>query len=158
MKIYVNHEKFQTLEELFTWFFERRNQINAITLTGKTTYFDEKCKQTQCAGTKYRSMDDLYYLANTYFPETDIKEVFSCLLTLNPKGISYGKEINVFPHFSNCITMARIRFLYHSGGITYQEAIRKDSYTSLWKWKELFDMLNIKSNKALTEYINKKIP
>jgi hypothetical protein len=113
----------------------------------------------QCKRNKMRSFDDIWILADTYLPGIDVKDVFTGLLLYNVKQLDLDRNV-VFKSFANCSTMRRIRYTnsYTSlDNIMYNVDCNK--YDSIYSWRELFNMIGIKTNQDLKEwYINKLKP
>lgn len=99
----------------------------------------------QCQPNRMRSFDDILFLANNYLPDLEVKDVMAGLLLFNvtPELI----EKNQLPKsFSNCSTMRRIRFTnswHNFDNVLY--SIDCNKYDSKYSWRELFNMLNIKT-------------
>ncbi len=78
MAIYLKIDKPNTIQELLLQLFSCYGYYN----TGAETYFDEACTQIQCESNKWRSFDDIFEIVNTYFPNTEEKEIMHELLIL----------------------------------------------------------------------------
>lgn len=151
MKLYIKLNKEpKTCNELlikfFSFMFYKTADAKPV-----ATYSDKECTLVQCVAGKYRSFDDIYYLCTTYFPEMTPKDVLHELLILDIKhpetGVSYTY------HLGHCLTMKRIRWIvYHCQGPRYNFLIELQKYDSIWSWKDLFDMIGIKSQEELYEY------
>jgi hypothetical protein len=115
----------------------------------KATYSDENCTKIQCYENKYRSFDDVYFLCTTYFPEMTVKEVFHALLMTE-----FCKDSVI--QFASCSTMGRVRFIpyttlpYDYRTLSY--IFTRSKFQSMWSWRELFDMVDIKTDSDLANY------
>lgn len=150
--IYVNFTIPKTprsfLKKLFS--FNWNNTINSTV----QTYYDINCKGIQCYTRKKRSFDDILECTQTYFPNITPKELFKLLLTLNIKTKN-GKTASLF--LTNCRSIRRIILIYNSDvyDLSYNILIKLCSFDSKYSWKDLFDMLNIKSQKDLDKFLYK---
>lgn len=154
-------------------------------LKSSATYFDKKCNELQCSIGRMRSFDDLYDLVKTYYPKVTVKRLFHILITkvykFDTYTISYGTTADLYKmnkvgntykihSLSNCSTMRRIRLTYSNTSLTitnvdnricfrpistYTNICTVDKYESKYSWRDLFDMLNIKSDKDYNDYISK---
>jgi hypothetical protein len=109
-------------------------------------------KLRQCKKEKMRSFDDIWMLANAYMPGIDVKDVFKGLLLYNTTPKEIEKKV-LIKSFSNCSTMKRIRYTNSLSSIdNVMRNIDKNKYDSIYSWKELFNMLDIKDSKDLIEW------
>lgn len=106
----------------------------------------------QCNEGKMRSFDDIYIIANTYFPGIDIRIVFKELLLFNTK-LSQIKEDLLHKSLGNCSTMRRIRYT-NSMSTIRQIWLGVDcaKYDSIHTWRDLFNMIYINSASQLKEW------
>lgn len=147
-KIYLKLDKRpKNVADVLQLLFVRNDSIMGIS-DSKKTYKDKDCKIEQCRERKYRSMDDIYYLCKTYFPNVTVKKVMHELLMFK-SGDRY-KAIQ----FYNCNTMKKLRVIPMSYA-TYAESIGCSKYDSQWSWKELFSLVGINSQNDLINYTNK---
>lgn len=147
-KIYLKLDKRpKNVADVLQLLFVRNDSIMDIS-DSKKTYKDKDCKIEQCKEGKYRSMDDIYYLCKTYFPNVTVKKVMHELLMFK-SGDKY-KAIQ----FYTCGTMKKLRVIPMSY-TTYDESIRCSKYDSQWSWKELFSLVGINSQNDLINYTNK---
>jgi hypothetical protein len=125
-------------------------------LKGVETYFDEKCLEIQCKAGKYRSFDDIYIIAKTYFPEVTEKDVIHELLIRNFKT----SGVNLNPWFTFCGSIHMPTLIYYhdlnSGDSTFID--NPPSNISKYTWKSVLELVGITNLKELKEYItNNKI-
>ena len=151
MKIYTTFGRQKTvrifLEKLFS------SEYNFQRIQNICTYLDPECKIVQCYKDKFRSFDDIYDCVNTYYKNITPKALIHLLLTLNKKTSS-GKEL--YLHMANCSTINKIRMLYYCDQHScYNSAFTCSKYGSKWSWKELLEMLGIKSIEDIKNYVNK---
>lgn len=118
------------------------------------TFYDSLCTDLHCLKNKFRSFDDIYYLCKSYLPATTEKEIMRELVIFNLKNKVIG--------FSNCYGIKRIKvFTYNLKELRehwpdiYTKQINFDQFDSQWNWKELFNLLDIKSDEDLTNYREK---
>jgi hypothetical protein len=118
------------------------------------TFHDKECTKQQCGSNKGRSFDDLYYCCKTYFPNVTVKKVFH-------EVVIYNLNNKVFA-FMNCSGIRKIKLIAYpyqliinSFGNIYKHDCDVKKYDSIWSWKELHSMLDIKSNNDLTNYRKK---
>ncbi|HEX8586104.1 MAG TPA: hypothetical protein VF680_17060 [Allosphingosinicella sp.] len=125
-------------------------QLNAV-----TTYSDKECTIKQCIRNR-RSPDDIYYLCKTYFPNVTMKKVMHEILCFDRKD-KEGKPFNM--QLYNCITMQRLRVIpmRMDDMQNYVNIVNYTNYQSPWTWKELLDMVGIKSNEDLKNYREKHL-
>lgn len=123
------------------------------------TYYqiiDSEEKIRHCVEGKMRSFDDIFIIANTYFPETSPAEVMEALLLFNmDESKIYSDKIN--KSFQNCSTIMRIR--YTNSAVDFNTVVEKANclkYNSMYSWPELFLMLGIKTSKDLRKWYQKK--
>lgn len=150
--IYVKFEIPKTKKEFLELFFNSNvpgTQIGAV-----ETFLDEKCTKQQCEAYKKRSFEDMFECINTYFPETEERELVHYLLT-----ITYKQNDNHFsPYFRTCINIKRINFQILSGEEGIFSPVFKDDfskYNSEKSWKEYFTELEIYTENNLRKYIIK---
>lgn len=147
--IYVNFKKPRTLREFLTKFFDYHKSDNSARLCVKT-YTDSECKFVQCAENKYRSFDNILECVNTYFPKVTAKELIHELLTLNLKTKT-GAQL--YLRMANCSTINKIRCWY--GINTSSDVLLVSRLGSQYSWKELLEMLGIKTQEQIYEYATK---
>jgi hypothetical protein len=118
------------------------------------TFHDKECTKIQCEKNKGRSFDDLYYCCKTYFPNVTPKKVFHEL-------VIYNLNNKIF-YSGTCSTIGKIKINFTEyktlKGVwinIYEKSISYSKYNSIWSWKELFKMLNIKNDEELTKYREK---
>lgn len=147
MAIYLKIEKPKTIEELLLQLFTFKGHYH----TGTTTYLDEACTQIQCEENKWRSFDDVYELVNTYFPNTDEKEVMRQLLILPLKK---DNGIDLYPYFAFCnkINMCTL-MVYPSSGANNKDSLTKTKGVGKYAWGDLLEMFDITNTKELQNYI-----
>ncbi len=115
------------------------------------TYRERECFSNQCSANRNRSIDDIYYLCKSYFPNITIKDLMHEILT-------YTKYDKILA-FSNCSTINRITVfgydyqqLKSAWKNTYITMITHNHYSSEWNQRELFELLNIHSEEDLDNY------
>lgn len=102
MKIYLK-QKPKNIKDLLKIFFSHQSYG---VMKGICTYQDKACSKVQCPAGRYRSFDDLYDCAKTYFPTITPKRLIHEVTTARLKQ-NTGKIV-VFRMF-HCHTMGRIR-------------------------------------------------
>lgn len=111
----------------------------------------------QCAEGKMRSFDDLWIIADTYFPGIDPTDVFKEMLTFNVtlKDVEEG----VLPKsLSNCSTMERIRFTPSRSTIKAMwYSVDCNKYKSVYTWRDLFNMIYVNSFEQLENWYKTEI-
>lgn len=110
----------------------------------------------QCKPNKMRSFDDIYYLANAYMPGIEPKDVLKGML-LHKFTEKHLEDKMLYKSFSHCSTMERIRFTnsYNS----FNNVLRNidcSKYKSIYSWRELFAMIDVKSSEDLYEWYKKE--
>lgn len=111
----------------------------------------------QCQADRMRSFDDIWILADTYMPDIELVDVMKGLLLYNVTAKDI--ESKVLPKsFSHCSTMRRIRYTNSNSSFNrILQNINCNKYDSIFTWKELFDMINIKNDADLLEFYNKEL-
>jgi len=142
------------------------------------TYSDKECKIIQTSNNKMRSYDDLYCLIKTYYPLATIKSVFLHLLKYNGGFKIIGGNMHVvYPTFSSCGTMKRVRLTY---GYCYLGPINGElesvnikyytnnvlslanikgasTYSSAYSWKQLLELSGITTQEQLNKIQQQKL-
>lgn len=81
MAIYLKlEEKPKTIKDLLTKLYSNLCVESMKTIK---TYSNPECTNTQCMPNRYRSLDDIVEIVNTYFPKATEKEIFLELFNLN---------------------------------------------------------------------------
>lgn len=156
-KIYLKLEKQpETIAELL---FKLFSYDYDGYLKSVETFSDEQCKIKECNENKFRSIDDVLIIVNTYFPQTSIKEVMQNLLSI---VIRYNNELFTICtlhctdinkptiYFSKCYDLDDFAFTYYED---------EDSmYLSEFEdWAELFKIVNFNSKNELLDFKNKQL-
>ena len=147
MKIYT---KFGKQDTIYKFIKKLYSNIESSGAHAQGTYMDEKCTIMQCYSNKLRSFDDLLYCVQTYYPHCTPQYLMHILLTVNIKSIE-GKPLYLYVR--NCISINRINCYYY-----YQEAYSNIDclkYNSKWSWRELFNMLELKTTEDIKNYVKK---
>jgi len=152
MKLYVKHGRQRTIREFVKLFFERYSVV-AKYYYGVATYNDEECTQVHCHNRKLRSFDDLLIVVNTYYKNVTAKKLIDILVTLDLKVD--GEPL--YLHCGTCSGIMRIRMCYciETQTPSCSNYTDNNKYNSIYSWKELLEMLNIKSKEEYLAY-NKK--
>lgn len=150
MNIYAKLEKPRTLRQLLEQFFTINNGSYVCNVA---TYKDKECTTLQCYQGKYRSFDDVLTFAKTYFPSTTPKKLLSTLLTLKIKD-KYDRPCELY--MFSCHTIRRINLFYAFAVYQYGTVIIQLKYESKYSWKQLLDMVGIKSQEQLVAFREKK--
>ena len=143
-----------------------RLYFNPLTLNRFATYTDKTCVTLQCGANRMRSFDDVYLLLKTYYPKMTIKGTMHRILVLKFTKVDPNNSDIVYhyaPSFYCCSTMQRIRITIVVKAKTkpnytwdYDYIINNvQKYNSKHSWKELFDMVGIKNQQDLTDYLEK---
>lgn len=145
MAIYTKFGKQETVEE----FLAKLYSIREGTVTHATeTYSDESCSIVQCMSRKLRSFDDIFECVQTYYPDITPKKLIHYLLTLNIKS---NTDMPLYLYMRNCSDIKRIR-IYYFVGMDFSH-YRCDKLDSKWSWIELLEMLGLKSELDIRNYI-----
>lgn len=139
--------------------------------SAKATYTDKECvERKQCDSGRMRSFDDILIVTKTYYPSITPKKLFHILLTtiFKIKCQIYDYKTGKYDYqdryyclqMSNCGTMRRIRVWYNislnfSSQTKYDYLKNIAKYNSKYSWIDLTNMLDIKSNEELINYIEK---
>jgi len=117
-----------------------------------STYSDKECTKLHSRHMR-RSFDDLHEIVKTYFPKATPRLVFKRLLKLNHPV--YNALV-----LTNCDGMMRVRIsLYrdgHNSASSYYNAVNTAKFNSKYSWKDLLDMVGIKSQAEFEKYKNEK--
>jgi hypothetical protein len=125
------------------------------------TYPTKNCSRSQCSNNSLRSFDDIFLLVKTYYPNCDEKKLIKELILFNYK---INKTTSLIGDFYHCATMKRIRYTVtnhyerynDSKGYMYTSGVYSEKYESKYSWKELFEMVGIKSIKDFENFIKNK--
>ena len=111
----------------------------------------------QCKKNKMRSFDDIWILADTYMPGIDVKDIFKGLLLFGVEDYEIKRNI-IRKSFSNCSTMKRIRYTNSFSSIdTALHSIDCNKYDSIYSWRNLFDMIGVKTSSDLLEWYKNEL-
>lgn len=151
--IYLKLEqKPKTLEELFTQLF---SYYNASQLKSCETFEDESCNLSECDANKYRSIDDVLDIAQTYFPDLSEQHVIRSLLTtiLEYRGDLY------YPYLIACSKISRPTICFNEGeyprvNIRYDFDSENLKQSRFKNWKEVCAIAGINSIKELQDIHN----
>lgn len=111
----------------------------------------------QCVGGKMRSFDDIWIIADTYFPEIDVADIFKELMLWNVTS-SHIKEGFLWKGLANCSTMKRIRFTNSPTKIdVIWKMVDSDKFESVYYWRDLFNMLYINTKKQFIDWITEEV-
>lgn len=127
--------------------------------TAATYYFVTATgeKFLHCTEGKMRSFDDIWILADTYMPGIEVKEVFRELL-LHGVTEKHVKDEIFKKSLSHCSTMRRIRFTTDAARPHMMMASADcNKYDSIYSWRNLFNMLNIKDSADLLKFYKQSI-
>ncbi len=101
------------------------------------TFRDEDCTILQCNSGRFRSFDDVYDIAKTYFPETTEKKVMKALLKLN---LPYeGEKVKIY--IANCHDIKKPTIAFSGRGGTYIRTSDSAMSKSIYKWSELLALV-----------------
>jgi hypothetical protein len=94
-----------------------------------------------CSANKHRSFDDILWLAQGYFPEITVEEVFKELLLFNVTRSQIDNNA-INKSFGFCSTMDRVRNILSTTSIDdmWKRAIESRQGASKYSWEELFKM------------------
>ena len=106
----------------------------------KTTYYDEECTLSQCKLGANRSIDDVYLIFKTYFPEITPQEVFSIMFSTYFKASRFisGSRLNYVIYFMFCDDIFKFVSYIHTSWDNSEKHIKnreiytdtKESYNS----------------------------
>lgn len=142
------------LYDLLEILYPRNTNRKAI----ETYYKDSKGNMIkQCIANKMRSFDDIWIIANTYFPDIDVREVFKAVLLFNTSLEEVEKGI-IYKSLANCSTMRRIRY---TNSISVMRQVWNNidcaKYDSIYKWRDLFNMIYINSLEQWIEWYKREL-
>lgn len=80
MAIYVNIERQRTLKEFLTLLYSNKNTNGYLTCI--KSFEDELCTIKQCDADKYRSIEEILEIINTYYPSITMKRLAKVLHSL----------------------------------------------------------------------------
>ena len=152
MQIYVDFEIPDNPREFIRRLFVCKNMYDRV--TSVRTFSDKEMKIIQCPSNKQRSFDEIFFCTKTYFKNVTTKDVLHILLTLRITG--QEKIVGAYiPYLKHCASIKRINFLYYWKDINSDEIFSNNfsKYDSIWSWKELLELLDIKSIEELRQYI-----
>ena len=146
MAIYLKIDKPNSIEDVLLNLFAFKGHYH----TGVETYFDEACTQVHCDANKWRSFDDIFEIVNTYFPNTDVKEVIHQLLIL-PLQKSNG--IDLYPYFVFCNKINMCTLMQYPGLTSCDTSFTQTKGAGKYAWRELLELLGITNFEELKNYI-----
>lgn len=122
------------------------------------TFYDEECRNRQCHAAR-RTMDDLFILFKTYFPEITINDITKLLLTTRfIKTNAWQDEVTLEIRLTYCTDVNRFVARYYSSRsnvtMSFLESDQKmyaNSATNKYGWLELINALNIYDESQLNE-------
>lgn len=138
MNIYVKFKAPKTLREFLKEFFS--NSPFSWGAYAQATYKDKECTKCQCSAHRSRSIQDMWDIAKTYYPNTELLTLVSELVALRPKGLSLQ------PRY--CSTVRRSVMAFGEYKFTNFPRATKHEYN----WGKLLRELGIKSIKEMYEY------
>lgn len=140
-KIYLEKEP-KDLADIFKILYPKDKVYRSQTTYSKAINADGKLL-LQCAEGRMRSFDDLWIIADTYFPNINVIEVFKemMLFDVTLKDLEDG---NVRKQLSNCSTMERIRFTPSRTTLkSIWFSVDCQKYKSIYTWRDLFNMVYV---------------
>lgn len=150
MNIYVKFEIPAKIDDFLKELFSVPYQSTYFLVSTVETYHDKECKIVQCTIEKQRSIDDLYDIVTTYFPDITPTELLHELLILKV----YDRNNNLLkPYLYNCSSIRRIKLLYYNQYAWCTISISQ--YDSKWSWAELLNPLGITTDKEIKEYVER---
>lgn len=102
------------------------------------TFKDEDCTELQCRAGKFRSFDDVFEVAKTYFPQTTEKKVVETLFKL--KFTYEGNRVKIF--IANCHDIKKPTLAFSGQGMAYGKSSDNTMYKSKYKWSSLLALVN----------------
>lgn len=130
--IYVKFGRQSTLKKFLTLLFSSNKVYTYLTCV--ETFSDEECTIRQCAESKYRSIEDLLEIVNTYYPTITIERLCKVLFSLKLNN-SGGQTVTIHTLSCDHIDKTTLLFTPYSS-INHSTNKRK----SKWSGKELFEM------------------
>jgi len=122
------------------------NSYTALTCYANATYYNKKCTKLHCKKNKWRGFDDLFILMKTYYKTITPKKLMLLLIS-----IKYKKELtNYKPYFGYCNQAGILRimpYIYDNF-----EFYNKIPINSQYNWKELFILVDIKTEKQFKKF------
>jgi len=128
-------------------------------MKSQETYYktNEGKMVVQCIEGRMRSFDDIWIIADTYFPNIDVATVFRELLLFNITIENVEKGI-IPKQLANCSTMKRIRYT-NSLCMMWQvwQNVDCGKFESVYKWRDLFNMLYINNLEQWKDWYRKEL-
>lgn len=130
--IYVKIKRQQTLKKFLTllFSFEKNHYLLCV-----ETFKDKKYSKTQCEAGRYRCIDEILEIVNTYYPSITIKKLCKVLFNLELKSIKHNGNYKLY--LLHCHNIDRTVMLFANFSCTYNIEKKGDSK---WSSKELFEM------------------
>lgn len=134
-KIYTRFGKQPTLRGFIKKLFNCKSYACS---TSVETFYDIECMKLQCTEGKYRSIDDLYIIFNTYYPGIEMKTLINALVTTSMKDLN-GNDLNFY--IVSCGDIDKTTCLYHESDM-FKDASDLKRYSS-HSPKELLGLLGM---------------
>lgn len=131
MAIYVKFKRQRSVKEFLTLFYSNLNNSNL--LTSVETYSDADCTILQCGKNKYRSIDDVLELVQTYYSSFTIKNLAKLLH--NMIIIKDDKEYKFYSLY--CGNINKTTTLFTKGECKHES---KGKGTSLYSANEFYEL------------------
>jgi hypothetical protein len=107
MAIYVNFKRSRSVKEFITLLYSYHN---GSYLTSVETYSDKECTVVQCKKGKYRSIDEILEILQTYYPSLSIKKLIKSLY--NTKIIKDEDNKEYTFHSLHCFQIVKTTTLF----------------------------------------------
>lgn len=147
MKLYTKLTRKKTVLEFILSFYSAYEGCNG--LKAHATYFDKECTEKHCNSYKWRSFDDIFSVVNTEYPSITEKKLMHYLVIYNSEKYKM--------HFGTCCAAGITRVMPYIKGCGFQVENDAKGLKSKYSVRELFELLNIKTNKEYLEYRKKHI-
>jgi len=131
MAIYVNIKRQRYLKDFLTLLYSHFNENGYITCIA--SFKDELCTIKQCQADKYRSIDEILEIVNTYYPSITFKKLAKVLYSLNI--VKNNKNYYFYSLYCSKVDKTTTLFTNFKGS---NDCIRKG--TSKYSAKEFYEL------------------
>lgn len=141
-KIYVKFGKQEHIRFFLVKLFgyDNRGQYKSV-----ETYSDPECTIVQCPQNKYRSIEDIHNIVNTYYPGTTFKKLFHYLIMVNKNNSrAFFIRCSDINKTTFCYTRCDTNFVYKDSDCRKQK--------SIYSPRDCYHLLGINSGEKLTKY------
>lgn len=155
MNLYIKEvsleNKPETVKEFLTIFFNNFDKLEGSP-TDISTYYDKECTDIECDATikhYFRTLTNLYYLVNTYYPNTSIEDIVLNIMQI-------FKENNYFLITIYCRDIQKCTIGFTSNIFYVRDrAFDEDDIKEMedeFIWKDILNSLSIYNANDLKKY------